>query len=168
MGDDAVGASYGGHILATTDGGAAWTTQYLYSSTTAGLTKVACANATDAWVVGDRGIALATTDGGAAWAARDSGTDADLNDVAFANASDGWVVDGSGTILGTTDGGATWSTQCSGLTEPLTGVASPTPVMAGRWAGTAPSSRPPPAASPTPHRPRRPSPAPMPSGTTPP
>lgn len=110
-------------ILATTDGGASWRTQYTGSDQdSAGYTGVSFAGALHGWVVGFGGTILSTVDGGRSWQPQRSGTKADLGDVAFADARHGLVVgfewegndpmagklDGS-VVLRTSDGGANWT-----------------------------------------------------------
>jgi photosystem II stability/assembly factor-like uncharacterized protein len=100
-------------VLATTDGGATWQkqpcrTKYL-------LSGVACASATQAWVVGANvhprgGVVLVTRDGGAHWKKQYVTKAGDLYGIAFTDARHGWAV-GDGVILTTTDGGASWSEQ---------------------------------------------------------
>jgi len=94
-------------ILATSDGGATWKRQAF--PTNASLTGVACANASLAWVVGDRDI-LATTDGGANWRLQYTTKTGDLWSIAFADTRHGWAV-GDDVILATTDGGMSWRQQ---------------------------------------------------------
>jgi len=114
-------------IIATTDGGASWTQQTLpagvdVSGDVQPASGIACADASDCWVVGETGSAsnhtpflIATTDGGASWTQQTlpAGV-AFLNHVACVNASDCWSVGGStssGLVVATTDGGAQWTTQ---------------------------------------------------------
>ena len=111
---DSEGEDIGGVILATTDGGATWNTQYA-DTTDLALTGVAFTNASDGWAVGEPGTILVTTDGGTIWNKQSSGPLANASPgvVAFANPSDGWAAGYSGTILATTDAGSTWSSQSS-------------------------------------------------------
>ena len=124
------GWAVGNGILATTDGGATWNTQYS-GPTNGNLMAVTFANASDGWAVGcgDHNGTLepavvSTTDGGATWSTELIGTTTGrLNGVAFVNVSDGWAVDGNnGDILATTDGGTTWSTQCPNASLYLSAV----------------------------------------------
>ncbi len=113
--------SGGGDILATTNGGATWTTQS--SGTHAFLWGVAFSDRAHGWAVGEAGVILATSDGGATWNAQSSGTSELLYDVAFSDATHGWAVGEAGTILATSDGGATWNAQRSRISTWLHGVA---------------------------------------------
>jgi len=125
-----------GTILATTDGGAAWSSQR--SGTTEILSGAAFSDATHGWVVGNdydtgAGVILATTDGGATWSGQGAGWKrTDLLGVAVADDSHGWVVGrsfegasskSSGLIVTTTDGGATWSATRSKGVDEFTGIA---------------------------------------------
>ncbi|MCX6374098.1 MAG: S8 family serine peptidase, partial [Actinobacteria bacterium] len=111
----------GGLILATSNGGATWSTQT--SGTLATFWGVAFSDATHGWAVGEDGLILATSNGGATWSRQTTGTSELLYDVAFSDAAHGWAVGEGGTILATSDGGATWSTQTSGISTWFHGVA---------------------------------------------
>jgi photosystem II stability/assembly factor-like uncharacterized protein len=78
-----------GVILATSDGGAHWNTQW--ESTDNLLYGVSFVDASHGWAVGWSGIVLATTDGGAHWNAQSSGVGS-LASVSFTDASHGWAV----------------------------------------------------------------------------
>lgn len=100
-------------LLATTDGGATWHRQSC--RTTYLLGGVACASASEAWVVGARvhpsgGVIFATSDGGDHWKRQYVTKAGDLYGISFADAEHGWAV-GDGVILATSDGGASWTRQ---------------------------------------------------------
>jgi photosystem II stability/assembly factor-like uncharacterized protein len=111
----AVGA---GRILATSDGGQAWLTQYHGPAT---LDQVDFVDAKHGWAVG-MGDLLATTDGGATWTALQEPCPV-IRSVHFATPSLGYAVAGGsdvridggmpapvadGQLLLTTDGGRSW------------------------------------------------------------
>jgi photosystem II stability/assembly factor-like uncharacterized protein len=105
-------------ILATTDGGAHWTTQL---SGKLNLTSVDFVNGQDGWAIGTTSL-LATTDGGAVWTPLPEPCPV-IRSVHFISASDGYAVAGSGSAAGadpefpatggavlvTSDGGHTWN-----------------------------------------------------------
>ena len=104
-------------ILATTDGGAHWTTQL---SGALNLTSVDFVNSQDGWAVGGTRL-LATTDGGALWTALTEPCPL-IRSVHFISPADGYAVAGGsnlggtgpeipltgGEILATADGGHSW------------------------------------------------------------
>jgi photosystem II stability/assembly factor-like uncharacterized protein len=118
----------GGLLLATTDGGAAWTAQ-LVPADVGRLSRIAIVDATHGWAVGvsssGRPLIIATGDGGRNWSTQTLPDGIrELRDVAFADVHHGWAVgampvslaaeagrDDPGVILATTDGGATWTEQ---------------------------------------------------------
>ncbi|HUP69821.1 MAG TPA: hypothetical protein VM142_08395 [Acidimicrobiales bacterium] len=116
-----------GAIVATTDGGATWTTQVPSPSLvgTGDLYGAWFADHANGWAVGDGGKILATADGGRTWAPQNGTVVAPIPSfasVAFANRSRGWAVSclsntvlncdsGSGVIVTTADGGRTWSSM---------------------------------------------------------
>ena len=116
---DATG--YWGTILATTDGGATWSTQV--SEVKADFAGVAFPDATHGWAIDFDGAIYATTSGGASWShAYLENIDYHPTAVAFLDATHGWVVGEMETdhpgndflgalILATADGGATWRDQ---------------------------------------------------------
>jgi photosystem II stability/assembly factor-like uncharacterized protein len=119
-----------GTILATTDGGTAWSLQRSEASET--LFDADFSDATHGWAVGkDRdtgaGVILATTDGGASWARNGAGWKrTDFVGVASVDDTHCSVVGNSsagGLILTTGDGGATWSATKSKSIGEFTGVA---------------------------------------------
>ena len=101
-------------ILATTDGGAHWTTQL---SGPLNLASVDFVNGQDGWAVGTASL-LATTDGGAVWTPLTEPCPV-IRSVHFISPADGYAVaDGDnataanpgagGEVLATFDGGHTW------------------------------------------------------------
>jgi photosystem II stability/assembly factor-like uncharacterized protein len=124
-------AAGAGRIMATSDGGRAWTRQY---SGTAALWQVDFTDAAHGWAVG-QGTLLRTADGGASWTAlpepRLSGHCVEVSSVHFvspalgyataassasdsagADAAGGGAVDAAnlgGQLLRTTDGGVSWA-----------------------------------------------------------
>jgi photosystem II stability/assembly factor-like uncharacterized protein len=126
VGSNNVNAGTDGIVLATTDGGVHWATQF--SSATMSLVSVAFSDTSHGWTVGadanSMGIILATTDGGATWTPQYKSTTTadDFTSVAFANVNDGWVVGTNGTILHTIDGGIHWEKQISGTENVLNSV----------------------------------------------
>ena len=124
---------YGGTIIATTDGGAAWNGQSSGLGANAALSDVAFPDATHGWAVGSSydstthtftSLIFATTDGGATWKKRTSVSHRRLVAVSFVDATHGWAVGGGpgATILATTNGGATWKDQTPGSDADLSGV----------------------------------------------
>ncbi|NUT76885.1 hypothetical protein HNO86_17740 [Pseudomonas sp. C1C7] len=109
-----------GTILATSDGGRTWSSNWLKALPIAVQFN---ADGQHGWVVGVDGAILFTSDGGRTWAAQSSGMKAPLYAVHFnADGRHGWVVGDDGTILSTSDGGHTWATQSSGVKTPLSAV----------------------------------------------
>ena len=115
-----------GSIIATTDGGASWSTEDSgYAGSDAILSSICFVDADHGWAVGsdDSGaVIVATADGGATWNSQDAsaaGENAWLSSVSFVDADHGWAVGSSLdydsgpalVILATTDGGATWDAQ---------------------------------------------------------
>ncbi len=97
-----------GTILATREGGNAWTPQT--SGTHEWLNSVHfTADGQHGWAVGENGTILATRDGGNAWTPQTSGTGWLLSVHFAADGQRGWAVGTSGTILATGDGGRLWS-----------------------------------------------------------
>jgi photosystem II stability/assembly factor-like uncharacterized protein len=109
--DEATKSEIDGVILATTNGGASWTTQESLHGP--GLEDVAFPDAKHGWAVGSRSTIVATTDGGTAWRAQEANTEFPelFKGVAFVDARHGWAVGSDGFILATTNGGATWKSQ---------------------------------------------------------
>ncbi len=108
-------------IVATTDGGATWSSRNLPSlSSPAVLRGISCSDSTHCVAVGYGGTILATTDG-STWTTQTSGTSDDLYGVSCTNSTHCFAVGESGTILATTDG-STWSPQTSGTSNRLYGV----------------------------------------------
>lgn len=111
-----VGAESVGGILATTDGGASWTTQWRAPQTP--VSALWFADPAHGWVVSNPatgGTVLSTADGGATWTATLTPGRA-LGTISFAGTRDGWVAGQQGAyIYATTDGGVTWEPR------PITG-----------------------------------------------
>jgi len=108
-----------GRVLATSDGGRTWTTQY---AGPAGLYQVDFIDAAHGWAVGASGL-LRTANGGATWTALAEPC-ASIRSVHFVTPSLGYAVAGGsqvwisggvpaaaggGELLTTTDGGRTWT-----------------------------------------------------------
>jgi photosystem II stability/assembly factor-like uncharacterized protein len=124
-------AAGAGRIMATSDGGRAWTRQY---SGTAALWQVDFTDAAHGWAVG-QGALMRTADGGATWTTlpepRLSGHCAEVSSVHFLSPALGYAIAASpastsagagsasggaagagsagGQLLRTTDGGVTWA-----------------------------------------------------------
>ncbi len=115
----------GAVILATTNGGATWTSQSYPSGlglSSGFLQGLACPSSSSCFAVGAGGsgaVILATTNGGATWTSQSypSGlglSSGQLIDVACASSSSCFAVGAGGSgavILVTTNGGATWTSQ---------------------------------------------------------
>jgi len=99
-----------GIILATSDGGESWRTQW--EGKGGWLYDVCFVSPTTGWAVGEYGAVLKTTDGGRTWIhLTNTGTRNCLYSVCFVDEQHGWVVGERETILHTDDGGATWRRQ---------------------------------------------------------
>jgi photosystem II stability/assembly factor-like uncharacterized protein len=100
------GGSTGGRfIMATSNGGSNWTTQYSGSSSSDFNAIDMLPDNLHGWAVSGDGLVFFTTDGGTTWKAQSSGVDTILLDVDFVDATNGWATGTSGTILHTGDGG---------------------------------------------------------------
>ena len=112
-------AAGAGLVLATSDGGRTWTTQY---TGTAKLDQVDFTDAEHGWAVGTNAL-LRTTDGGATWTALAEPQCQNIESVHFVTQSLGYAVAGGaqvwlsggvpaavggGELLRTTDGGSHW------------------------------------------------------------
>jgi photosystem II stability/assembly factor-like uncharacterized protein len=106
------GLGEGGLILATTDGGATWSSQR--KAPDAILYSISFVDATTGWTVGEHGLILATSDGGRVWRPQSSGTEERLLAVHFVDPLAGWAVGDHGVILATSDGGVSWRRQTDG------------------------------------------------------
>jgi len=96
----------GGVIVASTDGGQSWKTQYGPGG--ARFYSMAFADTgTSAWVCGFGGAAVHTTDGGQTWTSYTMPVTSTLRKVFFRDLLHGWIA-GDGVILRSTDGGASW------------------------------------------------------------
>ena len=117
-------AAGAGRIMATSDGGHAWTRQY---AGTAALRQVDFTDAAHGWAVG-QGTLMSTADGGATWTTRPeprlNGQCAAVSAVHFVSPSLGYAIAGGagsaggaaagaantgGQLLRTADGGVTWA-----------------------------------------------------------
>ncbi|HEY3239829.1 MAG TPA: YCF48-related protein, partial [Acidimicrobiia bacterium] len=111
-----VGADSVGGILATTDGGATWTTQWQASQTP--VSALWFADRDHGWAVANPaagGTVLSTIDGGATWTATLT-PGRSLSTISFAGTRQGWVAGQQGAfVYATTDGGASWESR------PITG-----------------------------------------------
>jgi photosystem II stability/assembly factor-like uncharacterized protein len=122
----AVGGSstYGGTILATSDGGAHWTVQA--TGANFGLSAASFPDASHGWAVGMGDTILATINGGETWTEQYFRPGDVLYGVFFLDALHGWAVGGAGpglgTILATSNGGATWTDQTTDARPLLRGV----------------------------------------------
>jgi photosystem II stability/assembly factor-like uncharacterized protein len=97
----------GGIIIASTDGGQSWETQY--SQSFARFQSMAFADTgTTAWACGIGGTAVHTTNGGQTWAYYTMPVTVNLHKIFFNDLLHGWA-GGDGVLLRTTDGGGTWS-----------------------------------------------------------
>jgi photosystem II stability/assembly factor-like uncharacterized protein len=127
--DDLHGWAVGGDdyldkiILATTNGGATWDTQYLGAGYP--LTAVSFPDTSHGCALANWGGILTTSDAGATWNQHVVTPDYNnyLSGVSFPDATQGWAVGTSGTIYVTSDGGTTWAPQISNTTNNLIGVA---------------------------------------------
>ena len=110
---------YWGTILATTNGGATWTSQH--SGTTSTLVGITFIDAKRGWAVGYDGALVKTSNGGATWTAKHFGGAQKGNyrlfSVSFVDGRHGWISGGYynasrrwwyGLVLKTSDGGLTW------------------------------------------------------------
>ena len=118
-----------GVILATTDSGRTWTTQY---SGTAALDQVDFTDDEHGWAAGGDTL-LRTTDGGATWTALKEPCQGELNAIHFVSPTLGYAVAAAsaapaggaaftsavgGSLLRTTDGGVTWTDVTSAPANP--------------------------------------------------
>lgn len=108
-------ATWGGAILATTDGGVVWKRQN--TSTSQNLEDVVFVDALHGWAIGSDGVILATVTGGTTWNTVNAGVPLYSAAIEFVDALHGWAV-GSGrlvvpspAIYSTSDGGVTWTAR---------------------------------------------------------
>jgi photosystem II stability/assembly factor-like uncharacterized protein len=113
----------GGTVLATSDGGAHWTSQV--SGTTGSLQSVDFADVDNGWAVGDQGEIIATSDGGAHWATQRASDDPTVVffSVSFSDALHGLAV-GNHSVFATNDGGLHWVAQTPASGQLLFAVAA--------------------------------------------
>ncbi len=81
------------------------------SSSKPRLSAVYFIDASQGWIVGDRGTVLHSSDGGTTWQRQNSGTGVGLSSVTFSDAQHGWAVGNKGIILQTQNGGVSWQRQ---------------------------------------------------------
>jgi photosystem II stability/assembly factor-like uncharacterized protein len=125
------GATWQGYIVATTDGGRHWRTQFRTDFSEMRLGRVAFADARHGWVAGtlprpsgsggDAGVILATDDGGATWEVQYEAR-LPLYPVACTDAMHAWAAGHDGLVIATSDGGKSWREQPSGTSESLRAV----------------------------------------------
>lgn len=109
----AVGGDYynkRGVIYRTTDGGGSWT-NVTPTGTQGEMNDVFCTSASEAWVVGTKGVILHTTNTGQDW----TGYQMPVNDstptlysVQFTSETEGWVSGSNGALLHTVNRGVSW------------------------------------------------------------
>ena len=92
-------------IMATSNGGETWTTQY--SGESGGYFEAIdmLPDNLRGWAVSGDGLVFFTTDGGATWQAQVSGIRTILLDIDFVDAANGWATGTSGVIIHAGDGG---------------------------------------------------------------
>ncbi len=132
----AVGEDAGGdypwpeYIVATTDGGRSWRTQYRSDAEAMRLARVVFADERRGWVTGTRspyssreetGVILATKDGGATWEVQYE-AQRPLVPIACTDARHVWAAGEDGLIVATSDGGRTWREQRSGTNQHLRAI----------------------------------------------
>jgi photosystem II stability/assembly factor-like uncharacterized protein len=105
-----------GKILATTDGGATWTTQTTGASS--GILQVAMVDTQDGWARVWPSTVLRTTDGGAHWTAVSAvtGYSWTTTSLSAVSADCAWIACG-GNVYRSTDGGATWQSSSLSITH---------------------------------------------------
>lgn len=124
-----------GNVLATKNGGGAWTS--LQTGAKTELETIGFLDAARGFVAGTGGVLLATEDGGMHWQTRKSGVADQLRAIAVAGLS-AWVSGYKGVILHSTDGGRTWAPQTTGVLQALEDIyfVDPQHGWAVGWAGT--------------------------------
>jgi photosystem II stability/assembly factor-like uncharacterized protein len=146
VGED-TGATWQGYIVATTDGGRHWRTQFRTDSGEMRLGRVTFADARHGWVAGtlsmpsgsggDAGVILATDDGGATWEVQYEAR-RPLYPVTCTDAMHAWAAGHDGLIIATSDGGKSWREQPSSTSESLRAISFSDPqhgwILAGREA----------------------------------
>ena len=95
-----------GTIMASTDGGRAWTQQHAPFEST--LFGVYFADAERGWAVGIDAVIVHTTDGGRTWTPQPPPIRGRSFYDVVVRGDRGWIVGESGTLLTSADGGATW------------------------------------------------------------
>jgi photosystem II stability/assembly factor-like uncharacterized protein len=124
-------SSWQGYIVATTDGGRHWRTQFRTDQDEMSLGRVTFADARHGWVAGtlskpsgsgaDAGVILATDDGGATWEVQYEAR-LPLYPVTCTDAMHAWAAGHDGLIIATSDGGKSWREQPSGTSQPLRAI----------------------------------------------
>jgi len=99
----ALGCSYEGKVIKTTDGGDTWYT--VPTGTNVTLSKVFFRDSLNGWITGFYGTILRTTDGGESWVKTEHNLGT-LQTVFFINKNVGWV--GSDNLYYTQNGGQNW------------------------------------------------------------
>jgi photosystem II stability/assembly factor-like uncharacterized protein len=141
------GASWQGYIVATTDGGRHWRTQFRTDSEEMSLGCVTIADDRHGWVAGtlskpsgsgaDAGVILATDDGGATWEVQYEAR-LPLYPVTCTDAMHAWAAGQDGLVIATSDGGKSWREQPSGTSQSLRAISFSDPqhgwILAGREA----------------------------------
>ncbi len=108
----------GPHIVATSDGGRTWTTQYRGRLTGLADLRIQFSDIRHGWAISGVGPMLKTTNGGATWQ-RAPGTDAGWRSIQFVDRRIGWGIQLEpehrarllGSLMATKDGGVTWQTE---------------------------------------------------------
>ena len=86
------------------------------------LAKIAFADASTGYAVGNDGTIMVTHDAGLHWDVQYIGVTDHLRSLCVVDVNTVWIVGDNGTILHTTNGGAVWSEQSSGTVNGLNGV----------------------------------------------
>ena len=128
----ATGSGSDSGILATTDGGASWTSQPVPPGTV-NLTSISCPTISTCLAGGGHGgsgnasFLIATYDSGATWVSLEAPGVYDVTGLACPSALICYAaMSGPGAVLSTTDGGATWTDTSLPGSWDLTGIACPT------------------------------------------
>jgi photosystem II stability/assembly factor-like uncharacterized protein len=115
----AAGGRY--ELIATSDGGAHWSRQYLCGKEcVAYVHAVRFLDDRNGWAAGDK--LYHTTDGGQSWSTIDVQFDGEIQDIQFPSADIGWFVTDEGEIFYTNNGGLEWNPVGSDGYYPLKGL----------------------------------------------
>lgn len=107
--DSLIGYShYESGIYKTVDGGSNWVKVYSFSPNPYPSLSIFFMNASQGWIVFDRGRIIHTSDGGLSWNEQKSNTDQPLFDIEFVDDKHGWIVGEKGVILRTNNSGENW------------------------------------------------------------